>query len=206
MLKFALTPLEVMLTLPLAAPALAGANVTEKFVLCPGLKVAGRVRPLRLKPVPLAEAAEIVRLVPPEFVSVPESDVELPTATVPKLRLVGFGVNCPWLVPVPERAKLALPAFVVKATLPVKLPLFGGANVSLADELLPACSVIGSVRLLIVNPAPLKAAWLTTRSAVPVLEMVMLLCWFDPAATLPKLICVGFSVKAAFPVELPARV
>ncbi len=43
------------------------------------MSVTGTVRPLRLKPLPLTAAAEIVRLVPPEFVSVPERDFELPT-------------------------------------------------------------------------------------------------------------------------------
>jgi hypothetical protein len=42
--------------------------------------------------VPVAEAAEIVRLDPPELVRVSVRDFELPTTTLPKLKLVGFGV------------------------------------------------------------------------------------------------------------------
>ena len=45
-----------------------------------------------LKPVPDALAAEIVRLVPPELVSVSVSDFVPATATLPKLKLTGFGV------------------------------------------------------------------------------------------------------------------
>jgi len=67
-----------MLTLPLAAPLAVGANSTVNDVLCPAFKVTGMVRPLRLNPLPLAVAAEMVRAVPPEFVSVPESDFEPP--------------------------------------------------------------------------------------------------------------------------------
>ena len=77
--------------LPLAAPLVVGANRTVNDALCPAFKVSGSVRPLRLNPVPLAVAAEMVRLLPPEFVSVPESDLEAPVCTVPKLKLEGVG-------------------------------------------------------------------------------------------------------------------
>lgn len=91
MLRLGFAPFEVMLTLPLAAPLAVGANSTVKDVLCPAFSVTGTVSPLRLKPLPLALAAEMVRVVPPEFVSVSESDFELPTCTLPKLKLEGFG-------------------------------------------------------------------------------------------------------------------
>jgi len=70
MLKVGLPPLEVMFTLPLDAPLAVGANFTVKDVLWPVVKVKGKVSPFRLNPAPLAEAAEIVRLVPPELVRV----------------------------------------------------------------------------------------------------------------------------------------
>jgi len=44
-----------------------------------------------VNPLPLAVAAEMVRVVPPELVSVPESDFEVPVCTLPKLKLEGFG-------------------------------------------------------------------------------------------------------------------
>jgi hypothetical protein len=56
--------------LPLAAAADVGVKVAVKVVLCPGFSVAGVVRPRRLKPLPLAEACEIVTLAPPLFVNV----------------------------------------------------------------------------------------------------------------------------------------
>ena len=79
MLRLGFDPLEVMVTLPLAAPAVVGANFTEKVVLCPAVKVAGRASPLKLNPVPLALAAEIVRVDPPELVSVSDKVVLLPS-------------------------------------------------------------------------------------------------------------------------------
>src|SRR5882724_11435849 len=93
MFRFGLLPLEVMLTLPLTPPVTVGANCTEKEVLWPALRVSGNDRPLRLNPAPLAVAAEIVTLVPPELVRVSFRVFELPTSTLPKLRLVGLAVS-----------------------------------------------------------------------------------------------------------------
>jgi hypothetical protein len=54
---------------PLVVLADVGENATLKLTLWPGFKVAGRLRPVVLK-LDVAPAAEIVTLVPPEFVSV----------------------------------------------------------------------------------------------------------------------------------------
>ena len=79
MLKLGFEPVEVMLTLPLAAPLVVGEKSTVNDVLWPAVKVKGKDRPLKLNPVPLAVAAEIVRLVPPVLVSVSDKLVLLPT-------------------------------------------------------------------------------------------------------------------------------
>ena len=79
MLRLGLPPLEVMVTLPLAAPPVVGANFTENDVLWPAFNVTGKLNPLRLYPAPLALAAEIVRLVPPVFVRVSARVELLPT-------------------------------------------------------------------------------------------------------------------------------
>ena len=70
--------MEVMLTLPLATPPEAGEKITVNDVLCPAANATGNVNPLKLNPEPLALAAEIVRLVPPEFVRVPLRDFGVP--------------------------------------------------------------------------------------------------------------------------------
>ena len=90
MLKLGFEPLEAMLTVPLAEPLVVGLKSTEKEVLWPAFSVKGKDRPLKLNPVPLAEAAEIVRLVPPELVKAPLSDFEVPIWMFPKLKLDGF--------------------------------------------------------------------------------------------------------------------
>jgi hypothetical protein len=68
-----------MLTLPLAAPLAVGEKSTVKDVLWPEVNVTGKDSPLRLNPVPVAAAAEMVRLDPPVLVSVSDKLVLLPT-------------------------------------------------------------------------------------------------------------------------------
>jgi len=113
MLRLASDPVEVMLRFPLAAPLVAGLKRTVKGVLWPGFKVKGNANPLRLNPAPLVEAAEIVRLVPPEFVRLPLIDLDVLIWMGPKPRLEGLDPNCPTAAPVPERAigRVALLAF-----------------------------------------------------------------------------------------------
>jgi hypothetical protein len=72
-------PVEVMLTLPLAAPLTVGLKRTVNDVLWPAFSVKGKASPLKLNPLPLAVAAEIVRLVPPVLVRVSDKLVLLPT-------------------------------------------------------------------------------------------------------------------------------
>jgi len=79
MLRFVFNAVEVMLTLLLAAPPVVGLNTTENEMLCPAVKVTGKVSPLKLKPVPLAPAAEMVRLDPPVLVRVSDRVALLPS-------------------------------------------------------------------------------------------------------------------------------
>src|SRR5271157_517796 len=105
MLKLGFESLEVMLTLPLAAPLVVGENSTVNDVLWPAVKVKGKDKPLKLNPAPLAVAAEIVRLDPPELVSVSDKVVLLPTWMFPKARLVGLAVSVPCVTPVPDSGR-----------------------------------------------------------------------------------------------------
>ena len=79
MLRLGFEPLEVMVTLPLTAPLVVGEKSTVNDVLWPALNVKGKVSPPKLNPPPLAAAAVIVRLVPPELFRVSVSDFEVPT-------------------------------------------------------------------------------------------------------------------------------
>src|SRR2546422_6454963 len=92
-----------MEAVPLALPVAEGANCAVKVVFCPAASVSGRDKPLMLKPVPEALAAERVTLAVPELVNVTGFDPLLPTRTFPKLTLAGLAVSCP-CVPLPLRA------------------------------------------------------------------------------------------------------
>lgn len=62
--------LELIVNVPLAAPAAVGAKMALKVALCPALMVAGRLGPVKLNPVPVADALDTVTLEPPVFVTV----------------------------------------------------------------------------------------------------------------------------------------
>ena len=70
MLSGEFDPFDTTDRLPLAAPALVGVKVAVNVTLWPAVSVTGTVSPLKLNPVPLAVAAEIVRLDPPVLVRV----------------------------------------------------------------------------------------------------------------------------------------
>jgi len=65
--------LELMVSLPLAAPAADGANDALKVVLCPAVSVIGRLGPVKLNPLPVAAALDTVTLSPPVFVTVTDT-------------------------------------------------------------------------------------------------------------------------------------
>jgi hypothetical protein len=71
----------------------------------------------------------------------------LPTVTLPKLRLVGFGLNVPAATPVPDTAMVneGFGASDVMVTVPVAFPLDLGENVSVKVVLCAAFSEIGVV-------------------------------------------------------------
>jgi hypothetical protein len=79
MLKLESDPVEVIFTLPLATPLALGPKVTVNDVLWPAANVKPEASPLKLNPVPLAAAAEIVRFVPPVLVRVSDKLALLPT-------------------------------------------------------------------------------------------------------------------------------
>ena len=79
----------------------------------------------------------MVRLDPPVLVRVSDKFALLPTCTLPKARLVGFGVNVPWVTPVPESGMLRLEFEPVEVmlTLPLAAPLVLGLKSTVNDVL-----------------------------------------------------------------------
>jgi hypothetical protein len=207
MLRLGFEPFEVIPTVPLADPLTVGPKVTVNEVLCPAAKVKGKDSPLKLNPVPLATAAEIVRLVPPVLVRASDRLELAPTWTLPNARAVGFGVNVPWVVPVPERVMLRLgfEPFEVIPTVPLADPLTVGLKVTVNEVLCPAAKVKGKESPLKLNPVPLATAAEIVRLVPPVLVRASDRLELAPTWTLPKARAVGFGVNVPWVVPVPER-
>lgn len=164
------------------------------------------MRPLTLKPEPVAETAEIVTLAVPEFVKVTGTDPLLPTKRLPKLMLEGFAVKEP-CVPVPVNATLGSDDALVTLILPESLPVAVGAKTAEKVVLWPALRVSGVVMPLTLKPVPVALTCVTVALLLPVLVNVMV--WFAllPTVTFPNATLPGFTVKVAFETTpLPASV
>jgi hypothetical protein len=110
-----------------------------------------------------------------------------PTVTFPKLTLEGVTEICA-CIPVPVREIVAgeFVALLTTVTLPARLPVEVGANVTLKEVDWPAARLSGSVIPLVLNPVP--AALICEMEALefPVLEIVTLCVALEPVPRFPK--------------------
>jgi hypothetical protein len=128
-----------------------------------------------------------------------------------KVRLVGETLNksVAGAIPVPDSviAGAADPELLAIATDPVTAPIAAGLNTTWPIFDCPGVKVSGSVRPDTENPAPAGVTCVTTRLAVPVLEIVM---FFDdevPVVTFPNVNVVGLTpIFATGETPVPARV
>src|SRR5437867_10585429 len=97
----------------------------------------------------------MVRLEPPELVSVSLSVLLLPTVTLPKLKLVGLGVIWPCVTPVPESAMLrgGVLASEMIARFLVLIPEVVGEKIALIVVLCPAVRDAGRLGPVKLDPA-----------------------------------------------------
>jgi hypothetical protein len=180
----------VTVKVPLVAPADAGAKTTLNVLLVPAAKVSGRVRPFKLKPVPVAEAWVMVIVDPPELVKVSCSVLLEPVCTEPKLRLDGLVPRVPGVaVPVPDSGTLkAEPvASLAMVKVPLAAPADAGAKTTLNVALVPAAIVSGRVRPFKLKPVPVAEAWVMVTVDPPELVNVSCSVLLEPVCTEPKL-------------------
>jgi hypothetical protein len=146
----------VIETLPLAAVAVVGANLTLNEAACPGFRVCGVVSVVaRVKPVPLMLPAVIVRAAVPEFDNVTDTVEVLPTRRFPKLMLAGFGVSAACKpVPLSGIDNDGLVAVDVTVISPEIAPVPVGAKVAVSDAVAPAAMVCPALIPLALNPEP----------------------------------------------------
>jgi hypothetical protein len=196
---------EVMAILPLAVPDVVGEKSAVNEVLWPAAKVNGRDKPLKLNPGPLADTAEMVRLVPPEFVSVSDSGFEVPTCTLPNASLLGLAVNTAGATPIPDKGKFKVEfeAFETKATLPLEPPVDWGAKITEKLTLCPAPSVRGKAMPFRVKPGPLRVAWEIVTLDGPELFKTALSVSLLPTWTFPKLRLLGLTVSCPAIAPVP---
>src|SRR6266704_2335884 len=84
----------VSVTLPLAVPAACGAKVTVKAIDVPAGRLTGKVSPLRLNPVPVTAACEMVKVAVPALEAVTICEALLPTQIFPKLNAAAEMLAC----------------------------------------------------------------------------------------------------------------
>jgi hypothetical protein len=205
MLNVESKPVEVILMLPLTAPLAFGEKSAVNEVLWPAVSVTGNVSPLKLNPLPLAVAAEIVRLVPPEFVSVPLKDFDVPTCMFPKLRLEGFETSCPAAIPIPESATESVGLFALElmVSVPLAAPVADGVKIALKLVLCPPLSVTGRLGPVKLNPLPLAVALETVTVVPPVFVTVTGTVCLVLTVTLPKFTLLGLAVNAPAATPIP---
>ena len=86
-------PVLVSARLPATLPTVCGWKTMLKLVVCPGVRVMGKLRPARAKFALLTLAAVMSRLDPPELVTVLESISLVPTPTLPKATFNGDALS-----------------------------------------------------------------------------------------------------------------
>jgi hypothetical protein len=180
--------------LPEALPFVVGVYVTVSVAVWFGVKVSPDVTPLVVKPAPVGVTPEIVMFEFPLFVRVTFKALLLPILTLPKFKLVGFA---------PRRKVAATPvpltgiergepeALFVSDTDPLTSPVDVGEKTILNVEFLPTAMEVGSVRPLMLTPAPVGLAAEIVRVAVPLLVTVIVCELLVPVVTFPKLTVVG---------------
>jgi hypothetical protein len=171
---------------PTTVPAIVGAKVTLTAAVWPGEIDIFVLSPLAVNPAPVSTTLEIVTLAFPVFVKLTAAEVLLPTATVPKLRLVA-------LAPSTAVGAVALPLAATKigelgASLfnvsePEKFPPAIGVNTKLNVMAWPAAMLAGNVSPVVLKPAPVTLTVDTVALAVPSFCSVMVCELLDPMAT-----------------------
>lgn len=196
----------VIVTLPVICAALVGAKVTSSVAVCPGAMVAP-LRPLpTVMPVPVAVIPEIVTLELPVFVRLTASISLLPTASFPKLRLVGDAeiVRVSAIaVPLMLNVNTVAPELLLSVTIPVSVPVVVGANFSVKSLVPPAGSVNGVVSPLVVKPVPLSVALEMVTLPVPPFFNCTDWVLLAPTGTLPNATLLGVAVNACVLAATP---
>ena len=191
---------------PEALPPEVGANCAVKEALWPAAILSGVEIPLIVKPVPDAEACEMVSEAEPPLVKVTVCEPLLPTATEPKVTFDGLAETC-GVVPVPLMAMVSgeFGALLTMEMVPEALPPVVGANWAVKEVDCPAPRLSGVEIPVMVKPEPEAVACEMVNEAEPPLVKVTVCEPLLPTATEPKVTFDGLAPSwACVPVPVSA--
>ncbi len=179
----------------------AGLNVAVRLALSPALSVAGALIPEIVIPLPEAVIFEIVADAWPVFFSVTVWDAVVPSATLPKLIVVGEIATAP-SIPCPFRGMVVVASVALLAivTAPVAAPLAAAVNDTPKVAVFPVASVIGAVSPLVLKPVPETLIFEMSSVSEPEFVITTLSEVPAPTTTCPKLSDVGETETAIVPV------
>ena len=189
-----------MVTVPVAAPAEDGANVTFSATVCPGVNTVFAAAPLTRKPVPATTTLDSVTFTFPLFLRVTPADAELPTKTLAKSKWLvlelSMGVAAD-AVPLAEIINGDPGALLRSEIDPAMFPAEVGANTTLNVVLWPAAMFIGMARPEVPKPAPVTFAAEMVTPALPAFCSIIVCELLAPAVTMGKLALAGVAESCA---------
>ena len=150
----------------------------------------------------------MVTLPVPVLLTATGSVLLVPTATVPKFRVLGLALSWPTAAtPLPASGTLfgELEALLTKEALPLAVVVVVGAKVILKDVLWPDARLNGSVFPPMLNPVPVALYCEIVAVAGPPFVIITGSVLLVPTVTLPKLRLVGLVVSCGYPPPIPLR-
>lgn len=194
-------------SVPVAVPELLGVNFTVKDAVLPAAMVTGNDIPLTLNS-ELVVVAPATTMLDPEAVSVAAIVLLDPTATLPRVAVVGETASVPVASPVPDKGTVSVlvAALEVRTKLPVSVPAAVGSNLTVKVTLCDASRVKGTVMPVSLNPVPLVLAEEMVTAALPTLLTVSVTLLALPDFTVPKFTLVRLAERLPVAVVPPLPV
>lgn len=167
---------------PVALPLPVGAKRALKVRLAPAAIVVDVEIPVTLIPVPVTSMFENPKVMFPLFFTVIGTESVVPTATLPKLTVVGFAEpSASMPVPLSPTVVTEVDALLVMDRPPAALPSAVGVKVTVNVFCAPALTVAGVARFVVYGPLALAEEIL--RVTLPVLVSVTLCVPVLPTST-----------------------
>ena len=153
----------------------------EAATLWPGASVLGKDNPVTVNSA-LLEVADKTVTFDPAAVSVTVALLLVPTATLPKFKVLVLEASDPAETPVPARAifRYERKSFVAIVMPPLTLPAAVGVKATLKVTLWPLFRLKGRLRPFKANPWPVKVACEMVTAELPEFVNVSYCLWLWP--------------------------